>query len=63
MSKYDKDSGGGIVEDGIKMFYPKIGDPQTFVFRSSSRGRSQYVCNLTKPLINMEVTGILDLKG
>jgi hypothetical protein len=62
MSKSDKVSGGEIVEDGIKMFYPKIGDAQKFVFNSHNEGRSQYVCNLTKPLINMEVTGILDIK-
>jgi hypothetical protein len=55
-------SGGQIVEDGIKMFYPKIEDAQTFAFKSSNDGRSQYVCKLKKPLINMEVTGIIDLK-
>jgi hypothetical protein len=55
-------SGEQLVEDGIKMFYPKIGDVQTFVFKSSNDGRSQYVCKLKKPLINMEVTGIIDLK-
>lgn len=52
----------GIIEDGIKMFYPKIGATQTFVFKSGNKGRSQYVCILKKPLINLEVTGILDLK-
>jgi hypothetical protein len=55
-------SGEEIIEEGIKMFYPKKGDAQTFVFKSSNDGRSQYVCKLRKPLINMEVTGILDLK-
>jgi hypothetical protein len=45
------------------MFYPKIGNAQTFVFKSGNDGRSQYVCNLTKPLINMEVTGIIELKA
>lgn len=54
--------GGEIIEDGIKMFYPRIGQAQTFAFKSGNKGRSQYVCNLKKPLINMEVTGILDLK-
>jgi hypothetical protein len=51
-----------IVEDGIKMFYPKTGDAQTFVYRSNNPGRSQWVCSLTRPLINMEVTGILEIK-
>ena len=55
--------GGEIIEDGVKMFYPKVGPVETFTYKSSNPGRAQWVANLSKPLINMEVTGCLKIKA
>jgi hypothetical protein len=54
---------GEIIEDGVKMFYPEVGTVETFTYKSDTEGRAQWVANLSKPLINMEVTGYLKIKG
>jgi hypothetical protein len=52
---------GGLIEDGVKMFYPKVGDTKKFTYGSSNEGRAQWRCEIGKCMVNQEVTAVFDL--
>lgn len=54
--------GDNIIEDGVKMLYPKIGDAKKFTYGSSNAGRAQWSSDNGKCMVNQEVTAILHLK-
>lgn len=49
-------SGGDIIEDGVKMFHKKIGNSVPFKFSSHTDKRAQWIADLPKCFINLEVT-------
>jgi hypothetical protein len=54
-------TGTQIMENGVKMFYPKIGSAVNFSFSSSNADRAQWVANLPDCFVNLEVTGYLKI--
>ncbi len=52
---------GSLIENGVRMFYPRVGAVKTFVFSSSTAGRSQYVATLDHCFVNSETTAYLNI--
>jgi F5/8 type C domain len=52
---------GGIIEEGVKMLYPKIGNAIKFKYGSSNEGRAQWSTDNGKCMVNQEVTAILNI--
>jgi F5/8 type C domain len=54
---------GGIIEGGVKMIYPKVGNAITFKYGSSNEGRAQWSTDNGKCMLNQEATAILKFKS
>jgi hypothetical protein len=54
---------GSLIENKVRMFYPRIGNVQTFFFSSSTEARSQYISEHSKCFVNLEVTAYMNISG
>ena len=55
-------NGSNIIEDSVKMMYPKVGQAVQFKYSSSNEGRAQWVANLPKCFVDIETTFYIKLK-